>query len=150
MQLTSLSFANNRPIPARYTCEGDGVNPALVIENVPSGTKSLTLIIDDIDAPGGSFIHWFVFDILPEAGIIGEDGIPGRQCINSAGRKGYVGPCPPAGTHRYVFRLYALDAVIGLPDGSRMSNVRVAMQGHVIGESDLTGMYARKVVATVP
>jgi len=150
MQLTSLAFANNHPIPARYTCEGDGVNPELVIENVPQGTKSLTLIIDDIDAPGGSFIHWFVFGISPEIGIIAEDSIPGRQCVNSAGRKGYAGPCPPTGTHRYVFRLYALDAIISLPDGSRMSGVRMEMKGHIIEMVDLTGVYAKKVAATIP
>jgi Raf kinase inhibitor-like YbhB/YbcL family protein len=149
MQLTSLSFANNQPIPERYSCEGDSVNPTLVIENVPAGAKSLALIVDDIDAAGGSFIHWFVFDIRPDIGTIEEDSIPGTQCVNSAKRKGYAGPCPPSGTHRYIFRLYALDTVLGLPDSTRMAAVKMAMQGHIIESTELTGTYAKKVPAAV-
>jgi Raf kinase inhibitor-like YbhB/YbcL family protein len=149
MQLTSLSFANNQPIPERYSCEGDSVNPTLVIENVPAGAKSLSLIVDDIDAAGGSFIHWFVFDIRPDIGTIEEDSIPGTQCVNSAKRKGYAGPCPPSGTHRYIFRLYALDTVLGLPDSTRMAAVKMAMQGHIIESTELTGTYAKKVPAAV-
>jgi Raf kinase inhibitor-like YbhB/YbcL family protein len=141
MQLTSLSFANNQPIPERYSCEGDSVNPTLVIENVPAGAKSLALIVDDIDAAGGSFIHWFVFDIRPDIGTIEEDSIPGTQCVNSAKRKGYAGPCPPSGTHRYIFRLYALDTMLDLKPGAQKDALEQAMQGHIISQAEMTGLY---------
>jgi Raf kinase inhibitor-like YbhB/YbcL family protein len=149
MQLQSPSFENNGPIPERFSCEGDSVNPALNIENVPAAAKSLALIIEDIDAPGGSFIHWAVFDIPPTIGVIEENSIPGKQCVNSAKHKGYAGPCPPSGTHRYIFRLYALDTVIGLAEGARLAAVKMATQGHVIAETELTGLYKKKVAAAV-
>lgn len=150
MQLTSPSFQNNQSIPERFSCEGDSVNPELAVRDVPAEAKSLVLIVDDIDASGGSFIHWFVFDIPPAIGTIEEDSIPGKQCVNSAKRKGYAGPCPPSGTHRYIFRLSALDTLISLQEGARMSEVKMAMQGHVIAETELTGLYKKKVPAMVP
>jgi Raf kinase inhibitor-like YbhB/YbcL family protein len=150
MKLTSPAFENQGSIPEVYSFEeGDGINPELRIEDIPEGTKSLLLIMTDLDAPAGNFLHWIVFDIPPETRVIERDSIPGKQGISSAKRKNYAGPRPPSGTHRYDFIIYALDTLLNLPDGTDKDTIMKAMQGHVIAKADLVGKYGRRVKATV-
>lgn len=144
--LTSTAFRGGGPIPRRYTCDGADVSPALRWEGVPGGTASLALIVDDPDARG--FVHWVVFDLSGAASGGLAEGIPGsagtpRQGTNGFGRIGYGGPCPPSGTHRYAFTLFALDLSLGLADAPRADRVRAAMSGHVLAEVRLIGTYAR-------
>ena len=116
MNLTSPAFGNNGNIPSEYTCDGSGLSPQLNIGYVPSNAKSLVLICDDPDAPVGTWDHWIVFNIAPSAKEIPKGiepkGTPGK---NSWGKTGYGGPCPPSGTHRYFFKLYALDTMLDIP-----------------------------------
>ena len=114
LTLTSSAFTNNDYIPVKNTCEGAGQSPPLTIENVPAGTKSMVLIVDDPDAPGGTWVHWVVWNIAPRTRDIGEGTIPPevREGVNSFKRHAYGGPCPPSGTHRYFFKLYALDTTL--------------------------------------
>lgn len=143
--LSSAAFAEGGTIPKAYSCDGAGISPPLHWTGVPSGTKSLALIVDDPDAPSGTFTHWVTYDILPSqtelpegARAVGKDGLNGR------GQPGYTGPCPPNGTHRYFFKLFALDiASLGLNQGADCAQVEQAMQGHVLGQATLMGKYAR-------
>jgi len=142
MKLTSPEFENNKFIPKKFTCQGDDINPKLVIDSVPGGTQSLALIVDDPDAPMGTWVHWVVYDIdvIP---TIEENNIPGEQGINDFGRKNYGGPCPPSGTHRYFFKIYALDKKLGLKEGVKKSDLEKAMQGHILGQAQLIGLYKK-------
>jgi Raf kinase inhibitor-like YbhB/YbcL family protein len=142
MELTSV-FADGEPIPAVYTCDGDESSPPLRIEGIPEDARSLILVVDDPDAPGGTFDHWVAYDIEPVGEIpedVGEIGVSGR---NSAGELGYVGPCPPSGIHRYFFRVYALDTRLGLEEGATKSQVLDAARDHVLAEATLMGTYSR-------
>jgi len=143
MKLTSSEFDNNHFMPGKFTCEGEDINPSLLIEMIPSGTKSLTLIVDDPDAPGGTWVHWVVYDI-PIAFRIEEDDIPGKQGINDFRRKDYGGPCPPSGTHRYFFKVYALDKMLELDEGISKADLEKAIQGHVLERAELIGLYRKK------
>lgn len=143
MKLTSPEFENNQFIPAKYTCEGKDINPPLIIEDIPPKAKSLALIIDDPDAPGGMWVHWVVYDI-PLVSRIEENGVPGKQGINDSRRKEYAGPCPPSGTHRYFFKIYALDTILDLGEGVNKAGLEKAMQGHIVGKAELIGLYKRK------
>jgi Raf kinase inhibitor-like YbhB/YbcL family protein len=147
MKLTSTAFENNTRIPEMFSFEeGDCINPELCVDGAPSGTKSFVLAMDDIDAPGGSFIHWLVFDIPANISRIEQDSIPGIQAKNSAKRKNYTGPRTPYGSiHRYVFTLYALDTVLGLPEGTDKDIIIQAMKGHIRDIAQLTGTYSRIV-----
>ena len=142
MELKSPEFENNKPIPAKFTCEGRDINPALIIEGIPAETKSLALIVDDPDAPIGTWVHWVVLDI-PVVSRIEENSIPGKQGINNAGGRNYHGPCPPFGTHRYFFKIYALDAVLNLKEGVSKGQLEKAMQGHILDKAELVGLYKR-------
>ncbi len=142
MKLSSPAFAPNGIIPARHTCEGTDVSPQLAIAGIPSNAKSLALIMDDPDAPLGTWVHWVVFDI-PVTGTIEEGGIPGRQGSNDFGSTRYGGPCPPSGTHRYFFKLYALDTMLGLKEGVLKAEVERAMEGHIVARAELIGLYRR-------
>ncbi|MCX5715825.1 MAG: YbhB/YbcL family Raf kinase inhibitor-like protein [Candidatus Omnitrophica bacterium] len=142
MELTSPEFKNNGSIPAKFTCEGESINPALAVKNIPSGTKSLALIVDDPDAVSGVWTHWIVYDIAPAAEI-GENSVPGTQGINSARNLKYHGPCPPSGTHRYFFRLYALDTMLNLNEGINRQELERAMKGHTLAQAELIGLYKR-------
>ena len=151
IELVSGAFENNSLIPERYTCDGEDVSPPLSWEGVPSGAKSLVLIVVDPDAPGGEFTHWVLYDVPPDLDSLPE-GIPsvgevegvGVQGVNDFGRLGYGGPCPPTGKpHRYVFRLYALDVELGLPPGASRSEVEEVMSGHVLAVGELVGLYGR-------
>lgn len=144
MELTSPAFEPGDPIPAIFTCFGEGISPELTITNLPEGTVSLALIVDDPDAPGGTWIHWVAFDfpptdVIPEA--IPLLGIGGN---NSWGVTGYGAPCPPSSTHRYFFKVYALDGTIELPEGSSKEEVLDAMEGRIIGEAVLMGRVTKQ------
>jgi hypothetical protein len=145
LTLSSPDFGEGGTVPRRHTCDGGDASPALGWEGAPDGTLSLALIVDDPDARG--FAHWVLFDLAPAAtgavpaGVSASDAPP--QGTNDFGRLGYGGPCPPSGSHRYVFTLYALDALLGLSGTPRAEEVRQAMRGHVLAEARLTASYRR-------
>jgi Raf kinase inhibitor-like YbhB/YbcL family protein len=143
LTITSLEFENNGKVPSKYSCDGDDVNPPLDINGIPEGTKSLVLIVDDPDAPVGVWDHWIVWNIKP-AQTIDEDSVPGVQGKNSWGRNDWGGPCPPSGTHRYFFKLYALDVELELDASSDKTSVEAAMKGHVLEQAELVGKYSRE------
>jgi len=142
MKITSPAFTHNQMIPRKFTCQGDDLNPALKIDGLPEGTVSLVLINDDPDAPGGTWDHWIVYNIDPISEIA-ENSEPGVQGKNSWGRNDYGGPCPPSGTHRYFFKLYALDAKLNLPEGAPKAKLEAAMKGHVLAQAELIGLYKK-------
>ena len=142
MKLTSTEFANNEFIPRKFTCQGDDVNPALTIEDVPEHTKTLALIVDDPDAPVGVWVHWVVCNI-PVSARIDENSVPGEQGINDSGSPDYKGPCPPSGTHRYFFKIYALDTALNLKQGFNKKTLEKAMQGHILDTAELVGLYKK-------
>ena len=142
MRLTSPEFNNNGLIPKKFTCEGEDINPAFIIEEIPAGAKSLALIVDDPDAPMGTWVHWVVYNI-PVISRIDEDSIPGEQGINDSGRRDYHGPCPPSGTHRYFFKIYALGAELNLRAGLNKQELEKAMQGHILENAELVGPYKK-------
>ncbi len=142
MELTSPSFPHGEAIPRRHTCDGQNVSPPLVIEEIPAGTKSLCLIVEDPDASGKTWVHWVLFNI-PVTGRIEENSHPGRQGRNDFRKQGYGGPCPPSGTHRYFFRLFALDRELGLPDGATRQQVEKLIEGHILDRAELSGTYSR-------
>ncbi len=146
LKLSSPSFQDNAVLPAKFTCEGADVNPGLRIGGVPSGSKSLVLIMDDPDAPAKVWEHWTVINIPPETVSISENSVPAGavQLTNDFRRVEWGGPCPPPGkVHRYQFKLYALDNLLNLGSSSRKSDVENAMKGHVLGEAVLVGTYKR-------
>lgn len=140
--VTSTAFENGSTIPEKYTCDGENINPALGIANIPEDTVSLLLIMDDPDAPIGTFTHWVVWNIDPQLQV-SENEVPGIEGLNGAGKTGYVGPCPPSGTHRYFFKFYALDTELDIESGSEISLVESSMDGHVIAYGELAGLYSR-------
>lgn len=142
MKLSSPNFENNGFIPKKFTCQGEDVNPTLIIEGIPEEAKTLALIVDDPDAPGRTWVHWVVFD-MPVVFRIDENNIPGKQGLNDFGRKDYGGPCPPSGTHRYFFKIYALDEELGLKGAPDKQALEKAMQGHIIDKSELIGLYKK-------
>lgn len=145
MKLTSIVFENSQKMPSEYTCDGPNIAPELDIEDVPENAKSLALIMDDPDAPAGTWVHWVVWNIPPYTKTIAKGTEPeGVQGKTSFGRAGYGGPCPPSGTHRYFFKLYALDTMLGLKKGSSKEDLESAMDGHIIDEAELMGTYKRK------
>ncbi len=146
LQITSPAFGHNQMIPQKYTCQGEDVNPPLAITGVPEGTKSFTLIIDDPDAPGGNWDHWLIYNIAP-APIIEEDSVPGTQTTNDFGRVHYGGPCPPSGTHRYFFKLYALDAELSFSGLPSKQELEKAMEGHVLAKAELMGLYQKTKIS---
>ena len=142
MELKSSQIKNNEMIPAKYTCDGEDVSPPLSIENVPESAKSLALIVDDPDAPGKTWVHWVVYDI-PVMNEIEENEIPGKQGLNDFSKKDYGGPCPPSGTHRYFFKLYALEAKMVAESGLDKRTVLEEIRKHVLAEGQLIGTYER-------
>jgi len=150
MHLSSSAFQHNTLIPSRYTCDGSDVNPPLQISGVPPGTASLVLLVDDPDAPDPKapkmvWDHWVVWNIDPATSDIGEGSVPAGaiQGSNSWGRNDYGGPCPPIGTHRYFFKLFALDTTVSLAPSATKTDVEVAIAGHVIGQTELIGTYGK-------
>lgn len=138
----SPSFAPKESIPPKFTCEGENVNPGITIENIPPGTKRLTLIVDDPDAPGGVFDHWLLWNIRPMEMII-ENSVPGVEGKNSFGKTKYMGPCPPSGTHRYFFKVYALDKILEIRAGSDKAMLEKAMEGHILAKGELIGTFKK-------
>lgn len=143
MNLTSSEFKHNDFIPNRFSCEGEDINPPLEITNIPPAAKSLVLIVDDPDAPMGTWVHWVVFD-MPVSNLIKVNSIPGKQGMNNAGNLNYHGPCPPSGTHRYYFKIYALDVELNLKEGISKVQLEKAMLGHILEKAELIGLYKRK------
>jgi Raf kinase inhibitor-like YbhB/YbcL family protein len=142
IQITSPVFKNNTPIPKKYTCDGDDINPPLKLEGLPDETKSIVLIVDDPDAPMGTWDHWIVWNIPPMEEIP-ENVVPGVEGMNDFQRQSYGGPCPPSGTHRYFFKVYALKEKLNLDTNSRKSNVEEAMEGKIVAKGELIGLYSR-------
>ena len=150
LEITSSAFSEGEMIPTGYTCDGPDVSPDLAWTGVPETTQSLALICDDPDAPMGTWVHWVLFNIPP-----GARGLPGeispdaalengaRHGTNDFGRLGYGGPCPPGGTHRYFFKLYALDTELDLASGITKAQIIEAMEGHILAEAQLMGKYKR-------
>ncbi|NGX49912.1 MAG: putative lipoprotein LppC [Candidatus Anoxychlamydiales bacterium] len=141
MHITSV-FQNNEMIPKKFTCQGNDINPKLVFEDIPKEAKSLALIMDDPDAPNQTFVHWVVYN-MPIIGKIDEDSSIGVEGINSAGAIGYFGPCPPTGSHRYFFKLYALDAMLDLQKGAKKEDLELAMKDHILEKAQIIGLYAK-------
>ena len=145
MKLTSPAFKHKGAMPSEYTCDGEDISPELSIENAPENAKKLALIMDDPDAPAGIWVHWVVWNIPPNIKKIAKGTEPGGiGGKNSWGRIDYGGPCPPSGTHRYFFKLYALDTTLGLKEGSSKKDLEKAMLGHIIEKTELMGTYKRK------
>lgn len=147
ISLTSEAFQDGGPIPAQYTCDGVSQSPTLLWSDPPAGTKSFALVIDDPDAPSGTFRHWGVYDIPPSARSIGGNQRVGTEVYNDKGITGYSGPCPPRGhgLHHYHFKLFALDTDgLGLAPSAKVADVENAARPHAIGEGELIGTYERK------
>jgi Raf kinase inhibitor-like YbhB/YbcL family protein len=146
ISITSSAFKNMGKLPEKYTINGDGINPPLAFGNVPAKAKSLVLIMDDPDAPFEVYDHWVIFNIPPKTKGIKEGQAPAGAVMgkNSAGKLTYISPAPPEGKeHRYEFKLYALDIMLGLKEGSIKFAIEQAMAGHVIAQATLTGLYKR-------
>jgi hypothetical protein len=145
MIITSDAFQNNGVIPAKYTCDGLNINPPLRFSDIPSHAKSLVLIVDDPDAISGDWSHWILWNILPTTESIHENSVPPTaiQGATDFGANKYGGPCPPTGSHHYKFKLYALDAMLNLPKDTTKSRLLNAIQGHIITDAILTGVYNR-------
>ncbi|WP_319416597.1 YbhB/YbcL family Raf kinase inhibitor-like protein [Marispirochaeta aestuarii] len=150
MKIESPVFRDGESIPAKYTCDGSDVSPPLSWSGVPGGVRSFSLICDDPDAPMGTWVHWVLYNLpgetaalpedLPAKGVLDGGGLQGK---NDFGRIGYGGPCPPAGRHRYFFKLYALDTLLSLKQGADKKELLKAMEGHIRGECRIVGHYAR-------
>ena len=145
MKITSSAFHEGGNIPSKFTCDGSDTSLPLQITGVPSEAKSLVLIVDDPDAPSGLFTHWLIWNIRPQTNSVAEGSAPkGVQGTNDFGKSGYRGPCPPSGTHRYSFKIFALDRELELLSSAKRSQVDAAMKGHVIAQGELVGRYARR------
>jgi Raf kinase inhibitor-like YbhB/YbcL family protein len=151
MKLLSDSFSADSKIPMKFSCEGEGVSPSLKWEDVPIETRSFALIVDDPDAPNRTFVHWVLYDLpmqtrnlpegVPREPMLEGSGIQGK---NDIGQLGYTPPCPPSGIHRYFFKLYALDAPLGLDFGATKQDVEAAMENHILASAQLVGRYQKQ------
>lgn len=149
LEIKSAAFQNGGDIPRKHTCDGGDVSPALSWSDAPAATRALAIIVDDPDAPGGTWVHWVLYDLpanakeLPEGsgGAAAPNGA--KQGANDFRKMGYGGPCPPGGTHRYYFKLYALDTPTDLKPGATKQQLLAAMKGHVLAEAELVGRYGR-------
>lgn len=143
INISSTVFKPGEMIPSKYTCDGININPPLDLKNIPEEAKCLVLIVEDPDAPNGTWVHWIVWNI-PVTHHLKENEIHGTEGINDFQKHHYGGPCPPAGTHRYFFKVYALDDLLDLPGGSNKIQLEKAMSEHIIGFGELIGVYKRK------
>jgi hypothetical protein len=146
LTVSSTAFADQGAIPRVHTCQGDNTQPPITIQGVPSATVALAMIMDDPDAPSGTFTHWTFWDLPPGQTTISSGDATTLGAIegnNGAGRIGYTGPCPPSGTHRYMFKAYALSAKLNLPRGAEVEQVQQALQGKVLAQGTLMGTYAK-------
>jgi hypothetical protein len=145
MKLESPVFKNSESIPSKYTCDGDNVNPPLKISAMPDEAKSLVLIVDDPDAPRGTWVHWLVWNIQPDTKEVNENTVPkgAVEGMTSFGKAGYGGPCPPSGIHRYFFKIYAIDKILDISAKSKMADLEQAINGHVLSSAELMGRYEK-------
>ena len=145
LTLTSEAFANGQSIPAKYSCVGKNISPTLAWDKPPAGTKSFALIVDDPDAPMGTWVHWVLFNIPPSTASLQENANSSTMSAgkNSSGNTRYDGPCPPSGTHRYFFKLYALDSTLSLSPGATKEQVLKAMEGHILAQGELMGTFSK-------
>lgn len=145
MKIKTTAFQQEGNIPSKFTCDGADANPPLRFEGAPAEAKSLALIVDDPDAPGGLFTHWLVWNIDPKTTSVEENSAPsnGVQGKNDFGKSGYGGPCPPSGTHRYFFKIFALDRQLDLAADSKRAQLDAQMRGHIIAQGELMGRYSR-------
>lgn len=138
------SFTNGGEIPVEYTCQGQNVNPQMIVHEVPPKTQSLVVIVDDPDAPKKIWVHWVVYDIpAQETVTIPKNSIPGVQGVNDSHQIGYDAPCPPSGVHRYYFKVYALDSKLNRPKGATKEEILHACQGHIISKAEYMGRYKK-------
>lgn len=146
MKISSPVFGNNQTIPPKYTCDSENISPLLQITDVPENTQSLVLIVDDPDAPTGTWVHWTLWNIDPKTREIAGNAVPAGavQGITSFGKPGYDGPCPPSGSHRYIFKLYALDTKLDLPASTNAKILEGKIQNHIIDQAQMIGLYKRK------
>lgn len=144
VKIESAAFKNNQPIPRKYTCDGEDVSPPLNISDIPPKTKSLAIVVDDPDAPVGTFDHWIAFNIPSDQTTLSEGAKVSKQGKNHFRELRYRGPCPPKGpAHRYFFKVYALDVALDLPEGISKKQLEEAMEGHILGKGELIGTYQR-------
>ena len=142
LNVSSIAFSHGGHIPKKYSCEGENINPPLEINRFPKETKTVAIILDDPDAPRGIFDHWLVWNLSANEPI-SENYVGGVSGRNSFGDIGYGGPCPPSGSHRYYFKVYALDTSLDLPEGSDKKQLEQAMQGHIITSGELMAHYKK-------
>ncbi len=142
MKISCPDFAHNQMMPKKFTCQGRGVSPALIIEDIPKAARSLVLIVDDPDAPEGTFVHWVVYNILPQERIE-EGAFPGKQGLNSMQDVGYCPACPPSGTHRYFFKIYALSDLLSFSRHPTKEQVVKAMKGSLLESAECIGLYKK-------
>jgi len=145
MQITSPAFKIDETLPAKYTCQGEDINPALSWDDLPAGTVSLALIVDDPDAPAGTWTHWTIWNIDPATNGLKENEVPAGavEGITSWGNTGWRGPCPPSGTHRYYFKLYALDIALSLTSSATVQDLTSALKGHILAKAELMATYQK-------
>ncbi len=146
MTISSTSFSNQGKIPKKYTCDDANVNPPLTFNAIPPSSRSLLVIAEDRDSNPKDFTHWTIFDLNPSINGLNENSVPDQatEGVNSFGNIGYDGPCPPNGTHRYVFKLFALDSVLGLERGAKKEEILSKIQGHILDEAELVGTYKKE------
>lgn len=144
LTINSVAFSQDGHIPKKYSCEGENINPPLEVKGIPEGTKTLAIIMEDPDTKQGVFDHWLVWNI-PTNEPIAENSVPGISGNNSYNKTGYAAPCPPSGSHRYFFKVYALDASLDLPVGSNKQELQQAMQGHILASGEIMGHYKKGV-----
>jgi Raf kinase inhibitor-like protein, YbhB/YbcL family len=144
--ISSPAFSPGAEIPAKYTCNGQSLSPELRISDAPPAAKSIALVVEDPDAPSGLFTHWLVWNISPQTAKFAENGAPADalQGTNDFSKRGYGAPCPPSGTHRYIFKVFALDQPLELKAGARRTQFDSAIKGHVIAQAELVGRYGHK------
>ena len=145
LTLTSDAFANGQSIPVKYSCRGNNISPARAWNDPPPGAKSFALIVDDPDAPMGTWVHWVLYNIPDGTRSLQENMDTGAMSVgkNSSGKMRYDGPCPPSGTHRYFFKLYALDSTLSLSPGVTKEQVLKAMEGHILAQGELMGTFSK-------
>jgi hypothetical protein len=145
MEIKSSAFEHGQLIPAKYTCDGENINPPLQIFDAPQDAKSLALIVDDPDAPSGVWVHWLAWNIDPKTKEIAENSVPASSVegTTSFRRAGYGGPCPPSGVHRYFFKIYALDISLDLTASESKTDLEKAMANHILAQGELIGAYSR-------
>ena len=143
LKITSTAFEEGNDIPSKYTCDGEDINPPLSVDDIPAGTKTLAIIVEDPDAPRGTFDHWAAWNIPPER-LIEEGRTSGVSGKNGADKMGYYGPCPPSGSHRYFFHVFALDTTLDIKEGSGKEALQDAMKNHILSSGTLMGRYKKK------